>query len=87
MNQLALSKAPKNYNPDCVNLMMTAEKELAAFFRAVTELFGSEQAELSAEDWLRELEAINGLPVSIREWRLITISAALRLADRLSIPV
>ena len=32
-----------------------AERELSAFFRAVTKLFGLEQAEMSAEDWLIEL--------------------------------
>jgi hypothetical protein len=32
-----------------------AERELFAFVTAVAELFGSDQAEISAEDWLREL--------------------------------
>ena len=49
--------------------MMMAERELSAFFNAITELFGSEQAELSAEDWLHELIEIDGLPASTREWR------------------
>jgi len=36
------------------------------------QLYGPEQAELSAEDWLHELIEIDGLPASAREWRLIT---------------
>jgi hypothetical protein len=47
--------------------MTMAERELSAFVNAVTQLFGSEQAELSAEDWLQELIEIDGLPFSTRE--------------------
>ncbi|WP_321472872.1 hypothetical protein [uncultured Paludibaculum sp.] len=62
--------------------MTAAERELSAFFRAVTELYGPEQAEASAEDWLRELMARCGLPASGREWREVSIAAASRLAGR-----
>ena len=55
--------------------MTMAERELSALFNAVTQLFGSEQAELSAEDWLQELIEIDGLPASVREWRLISAKA------------
>ena len=61
-----------------------AERELSAFFTAVTELYGPEQAEASAEDWLRELMASDGLPTSTREWRTLTIAAAARLASRVT---
>lgn len=61
-----------------------AERELAAFFRAVTELFGPELAELSVEEWLEELAAANGLPSSAHEWRRITLNICKRLAPRLS---
>jgi hypothetical protein len=61
-----------------------AERELSAFFTAVTELYGPEQAEASVEDWLRELMASNGLPTSTREWRTLTIAAAAQLASRLT---
>ena len=61
-----------------------AERELSAFFTAVTELFGSEQAEASVEDWLCELIACNDLPASTREWRTLTVSAAARLARRVN---
>lgn len=64
--------------------MTLAERELSAFFNAVTRLFGSEQAELSAEEWLRELIEIGGLPTSAREWRLITAKVSTRLASRVS---
>jgi hypothetical protein len=74
----------KNTNLDCADLTTMAERELAAFFRTVTELFGSEQAEHSAEDWLQELETVEGLPASIREWQLITARVATRLANRVA---
>jgi len=34
--------------------MHLAERELASFIGAVTELFGPEQSRLSADDWLDE---------------------------------
>jgi len=82
MNPLIQTRPPNNANLDCADLMTMAERELAAFFTAVTELFGSEQAEHSAEDWLHELETVNGLPASIREWELLTARVATRLANR-----
>lgn len=84
MNELALNKPPTNQNPTCRDLLKMAEQELAAFFSAVSELFGSEQAELSAEDWLTELVKINDSPASTREWRLLTIKVSARLAGRLN---
>ncbi len=68
----------------CADITKMAERELGAFFNAVKKLFGTKQAELAANDWLEELETTNPLPVAIREWRLITINAARRLAVRLS---
>ena len=64
--------------------MTMAERELAAFFQAVTQLFGSEQAELSTESWLQELIESDGLPTSAREWRMITAKVSARLASRVS---
>jgi hypothetical protein len=61
-----------------------AKRELSAFFCAVTELFGPEQAKASAEDWLHELMAGNDLPASARQWRTLTIRAAARLASRVN---
>ncbi|HTT19744.1 MAG TPA: hypothetical protein VMG82_12390 [Candidatus Sulfotelmatobacter sp.] len=54
MNPLARYEPSTNSNAGCADLMTMAERELSAFFRAVTQLFGSEQAELSAKDWLQE---------------------------------
>ncbi|MFZ0708045.1 MAG: hypothetical protein WAM71_20770, partial [Candidatus Korobacteraceae bacterium] len=58
-----------------------------AFFKAVTELFGAEQAELSAEDWLHEVEESRALPASPREWRRVTASVIAQLAKQVVIPI
>ncbi|MGC1645894.1 MAG: hypothetical protein WA741_08700 [Candidatus Sulfotelmatobacter sp.] len=66
--------------------MHIAKRELSAFIRAVSQLFGSEEAKLSAEDWLDETELIDGPPLSTsRNWRAVTIAASARLANRLAI--
>jgi hypothetical protein len=84
MNPLGRYKPSTNSNPGCADLMTLAERELSAFFNAITQLFGSEQAELSAEDWLEELMGIDALPASAREWRLITAKVSTRLASRMN---
>jgi len=67
------------------NLMTMAERELGAFISAVTELFGSEQATLAAEEWLDELLLMEALPgLTSRDWRSITIAASARLANRVN---
>jgi len=73
-----------NHDPIRGDVMSMAERELSAFFNAVTELFGSEQAEASAEDWLRELMASDDVPSSVHEWRTLTFAAAARLASRVN---
>lgn len=73
-----------NHNLACPELIAKAERELAAFFKTVTQSFGAQQAEIAAEDWLHELAEIDGLPASIREWRQITAKALARLASRVS---
>ena len=61
-----------------------AERELSAFTGAVTELFGTEQARVSTEDWLEELTLMDRSSRSKeRNWRAVTIAAAARLAKRL----
>ena|ERR1700733_1406799 len=83
MNPLARYKPSKNSNHHpCPDLVTTAERELSAFFNAVTQLFGSEQAQRSAEDWVQEVIEIDPLPASAREWRLITAKVLPRLASR-----
>jgi hypothetical protein len=91
MNQFALTKPPENHDPICGDLLTMAERELTAFFNAVAKLF----AEISAEDWLHELEAIddsqiddlriNDLPASTRQWRLLTVKVMARLASRVNV--
>ena len=80
INQSAILKPPRD--PDCADSMGLAERELTAFFGAVKELFGVELAELSAKEWLRELEASNALPSSSSGWRTLTANAVLRLVKR-----
>jgi hypothetical protein len=82
MNPVARYEPSRNSNHPCPDLAAMAERELSAFFSAINQLFGSEQAQLSAEDWLQELIEIEDLPASIREWRLITAKASTRLASR-----
>jgi hypothetical protein len=68
-------------NLTCEEQIKMAERELSAFVRAVTELFGAEQARLSTEDWLDELELKHMLPrASTRDWRAVTVAASARLA-------
>jgi hypothetical protein len=85
MNPLVHYKPSRNSDPRCADVTTLAERELSAFFSAVTQLFGSEQAELSAEEWLQTLIEIDGLPASAREWRLITAKVSTRLASRVSV--
>ena len=63
-----------------------AERELSAFIGAVTKLYGSEQARISAEDWLEESELMDSPPRSEeRDWRAVTIAASARLANRVNV--
>lgn len=61
-----------------------AEKELAAFVAAVSELFGPEQSLEAAEDWIEELELLEWPTGSARpDFRQVTIAAASRLSQRI----
>jgi hypothetical protein len=63
--------------------LLLAERELSSFLVAVAELYGQEQAGLSAEDWLHESALVDDPPRSeARKWRAVTIAAAARLANR-----
>ena len=73
-------------NSTYADQMHLAERELSAFIRAVTQLFGTEAATLSAEDWLDESELMDSPPLSTRRnWRAVTIAASARLANRLTV--
>lgn len=66
--------------------MHIAERELCAFIRVVTQLFGPEEAKISAENWLDESELMDSPPLSTsRNWRAVTIAASARLANRLAV--
>ena len=70
-------------NSTCEEQIKMAERELSAFVRAVTELFGPEQARLSTEDWLDELELKDSpLRATSRDYRAVTVAASARLANR-----
>jgi len=84
MNPIATDKRSKISSPSCADFMTMAERELTAFLNAVTQLFGPEERELSAEDWLQELNKTERLPASTREWRSITAKASTRLAGRVN---
>ena len=69
----------------CKQQTQMAEREFSAFISAVKELLGPDQAELSAVDWLDELELMDSQPGSTsRDWRAVTIAASARLANRLN---
>lgn len=73
------------HDPSCACAMSMAERQLGAFLSAVTDLYGPEEGRIAAEAWLNELEATNGITGwTLREYRLITIAAAARLATRLA---
>jgi len=63
--------------------LILAERELAAFARAVRELFGPEQASLSSAEWIDELESLNWQAgPGASDFRRITAAASSRLAHR-----
>ena len=69
----------------CKEQTLMAEREFSAFISAVKELLGPDQAQLSALDWLDELELMDSQPgTTNRHWREVTIAASARLANRLN---
>ena len=84
MESAANSNSLKRPNSGCAEAARMAERELSAFFNAMKGLFDAKRAELSAEEWLRELNQVDGLPGSSQEWRSITTKVLARLASRLS---
>ena len=62
-----------------------AERELSSFISAVTELYGTKQARLAAQDWLEESKLVDEKALSTeRNWRAVTIAASARLAFRMN---
>jgi hypothetical protein len=64
-------------------LLMTAERELAAFYTAVSTRYGPKEASKAADDWIEEAKTMdwsaNGL---IPDWGHASTVAADRLASR-----
>ena len=85
MHERFLDEPTNDQNASSDDLIKMAERELGAFFAAVTELFGPEQARLSVEDWLQELESLDTLP-GLRncDWRQVTLAVLTRLANRVN---
>lgn len=66
------------------DLLISAEREFAAFHRSVTTLYGPLEAQLALEDWLSELEnAAIWQNLQAPDWREFTVAASSRLADRM----
>jgi|ERR1700693_1019327 len=73
-------------NATCADQIQLAERELASFIGAVKELFGPEQARLSADAWLEEFELMDSPSrYTSRDWRAVTGAASARLASRLTV--
>ena len=65
--------------------MAMAERELGAFLHAVSELYGPVEAAIAVQDWLQELERLPFEPEPTpREWRALTVAAAVKLSKRVS---
>ena len=66
----------------CAKLILEAEIECGAFMSATNRLFGKQAARAAVALWVEELEAgprhFRGRDLV---WRIVTISAASRLAD------
>ena len=78
-----MDKGESFWKPTCEDQLKLAERELSAFIRAVTALFGPKQARLSTEDWLDESERMDWRPPAVsRDWKAVTIAASARLANR-----
>ena len=69
--------------PSAANLIILAERELAAFDEAVSELFGPEEARRSTVEWIDELESRNWPAIpGVLDFRRITTKASAKLAHR-----
>ncbi len=74
-----------NHDPTFASQMDMAQRELGAFIYAVSESYGPEEADIAAQDWLDELKLLDRIPEPTpRDWRLVTIAAAGRLAKRVN---
>jgi hypothetical protein len=66
----------------CAKLLLDAEIECGAFISATNQLFGEGAARTAGDLWVEELEAgPNHFRGHDSDWRIVTISAANRLAN------
>jgi hypothetical protein len=66
----------------CAKRVLGAEIECGAFMSAINQLFGEEVARTAVSLWVEELESgLNHFQGRNSDWRVVTISAASRLAD------
>jgi hypothetical protein len=66
-----------------VPALASAEKELSAFVAAVHQLFGAEQGQKAAKNWIEVLEETDwSSEASDIDWRGVTIAAAARFVGR-----
>lgn len=78
----SLLAQPASFSPHAEPLR-TAESELAAFYAAVSEMYGPEEATQAALDWIQALENTDQVSGgSPSDWRPTTIAAARGLASR-----
>ena len=62
-----------------------AERELAAFYTAVLEAYGPEEAKAAARNWIESLDAVDCCADGgLSDWRPVTIAAASCLASRIT---
>ena len=65
------------------DLLLTAEKELGAFYGAIAGRYGSDEARKAARDWIEEVETMDWpMAGTIPNWRHVSIVAADCLASR-----
>jgi hypothetical protein len=77
---VATQQAPAGIVAD---LLMTAERELAAFYMAVVRRYGPGEARRAAYDWIREMEIMNWpSDGAVPNWRRVSIAAANCVSSR-----
>jgi hypothetical protein len=65
------------------DLLLTAERELTAFYTAVARRYGPGEARRAAYDWIEEMETMNWPPDgAVPNWRHVSIVAANCLSSR-----
>jgi hypothetical protein len=77
---VATQQAPAGLVAD---LLMKAERELAAFYAAVVRRYGPGGARRAAYDWIKEMETVNRPSNgAVPNWRHVSIVAANCLSSR-----